>query len=92
MKSKFFYKINKKGEPVPGSNIRRFYKPIGKWVEIPKICCDPADVPCTCKHRYFIQVDGTGSPVSGTLIKRKKHPENGSDVRYIEVLWNHCCA
>ena len=92
MKLRFFYKVQKDGTPVLGSNIRRQRKPImGKWEEIKKLCCDPLDILCNCEHRYFIQLDSKGEPVDGTLIMRDRFPDMSDDIHYMEIQWNLCC-
>lgn len=94
MKLRFFYRINQKRQPIPFSNIRRNSKPIGnRWRELKKPCCEKAEVPCTCDFRYFVQIDGTGSPVDGTLIRRKKFPEPAEGIHFMEVASSEheCC-
>lgn len=92
MKLRYFFKVNKQGKPIPGSNIRKAHKPVqGRWKEIFNHCCvEPDAIPCDCDFRYFVQIDYAGNPVDHTLIKRIKRPE--SDVaRFIEVTGISCC-
>jgi hypothetical protein len=92
MKLKSFYRLDKKGNPIPGSNIRRLSKPTqtGRWLLAKNICClTPSTPACTCDFRYWIQIDYAGNPIDHTLIKRKKRPENVSN-RFMEVF-GICC-
>jgi len=84
--------MNHKKEPIPGSNIRRKSKPGNQWVEILNSCCYPPEIDCTCNPRFFVQLDGIGKPVDGTLIKRKRHPEPIDNIRYMEVQAPDCCT
>ena len=92
MKLRYFYRINHKKEPIPGSNIRRKSKPGNQWREITPICCNPDAIDCTCGPRYWVQVDGTNKPVDGTLIKRDKYPLMAENIRYQEVDWKSVCC
>ena len=93
MKLRYFYKVDRAHKPVPFSNLKRGFKPIGKrWRELIKPCCDPVAVSCTCDFRYFIQLDAQGQPVDATLIKRKHWPEMSDNIRYMELPWNECCV
>lgn len=94
MKLRYFYKINHKKEPIPGSNIRRKSrpKPYSQWKEITPVCCNPDDIDCTCGPRFWVQIDGTNKPVDGTLIKRDAYPLMAENIRYQEVQAPNCCA
>ena len=92
MKLRYFYKISNKREPIPGSNIRRKSKPGNQWIEILNPCCTPLTIDCTCGPRFFVQLDGIGKPVDGTLIKRKQHPEPIDNIRYMEIQWESVCC
>ncbi len=92
MKLRYFYKINHKREPIPGSNVRRKSKPGKQWLEILNPCCFPTDIDCTCDFRYFVQLDGVGKAVDGSLIKRKNYPEGLDSIRYMEVDWKSACC
>lgn len=100
------YKVDKKGNPLSGSNIKRllgnsylpkglkpFYKIGGqKWLVIPKVCCtEPEEISCTCDFRYFVQIDSNNIPVDRTLMRRKKKPEGTSGLRFIELPSKLCC-
>lgn len=94
MKLRFFYRIDQKKDPIPFSNIRRKNKPKGlKWRELKNPCCSKEDVPCTCGPRFFVQLDNSGDPVDGTLIKRKLFPEPEEGIRFMEVRSSadECC-
>lgn len=92
MKLRYFYKVNKEGHPILGSNIERPIKPNGRdWYEIIGDCCDSSKVSCNCGMKYFVQVNKDGSVVSNSLIKRSQFP--GTSLRrYKEVSWSSCCA
>lgn len=93
MKLRYFYKLDQKKQPIPGSNVRRKSKPSGhQWKEILDPCCSPSTVDCTCSHRFFVQLDGAGKPVDHTLIKRKAYPEMTEGVRYYEIPWKSPCC
>lgn len=100
MKLRYWYKIDHKKEPIPGSNIRRKSRPGAshQWKEILDPCCSPLDLDCTCGPRFFVQLDGGGKPVDGTLIKRVDQPRNnvpeGTDGKKLyEIDWKSaCCA
>jgi len=94
MKLRFFYRIDQKKDPIPFSNIRRKNKPKGlTWRELKNPCCSSEKVPCTCGHRFFVQLDSSGNPVDGTLIKRKLFPEPEEGIRFMEVRSSadECC-
>lgn len=94
MKLRYWYKIDHKKQPIPGSNVRRKSRPgaTHQWKEILDPCCLPADVSCTCGPRYFVQLDGRGKPVDGTLIKRNKLPEMLETIKYYELPWKSVCC
>lgn len=99
MKLRYWYKIDHKKQPVPGSNVRRKSRPGAshQWKEILDPCCNPLGLDCTCGPRYFIQLDGRGKPVDGTLIKRVNQPKNnfpeGTDGnRLYEIDWKSVCC
>lgn len=92
MKLKYFYKIDHKKEPVPGSNIRKKSKPGNQWLEIIPICCEPDSLTCTCGWRYFVQLGANKKPVDGTLIKRKSWPKMDEGIKYQEIQAPDCCA
>lgn len=94
MRLRYFYKIDHKHQPIPGSNVRRKTKPYGhQWKEIDLPCCDPLTVPCTCGPRFFIQLDGLNRPVDGSLIKRFVWPRMETGIRYSELPWkSDCCV
>ncbi len=97
MKMRYWYKVDQKKQPIPGSNIRRKSRPGAshQWKEILDPCCSPLDVSCTCGPRYFIQLDGRDKPVDHTLIKRIKgdRPEGTDGTKFYELEWKSpCCA
>lgn len=94
MRLRYFYKINHKKEPVPGSNVRRKSrpKPYSQWKEITPVCCDPAAIDCTCGPRFWVQIDGVNKPVDGTLIKRDAYPLMAENIRYQEIDWKSPCC
>lgn len=94
MKLRYFYKINHKKEPIPGSNIRRKSrpKPYSQCKEITPVCCDPAAIDCTCGPRFWVQIDGANKPVDGTLIKRDAYPLMAENIRYQEINWKSPCC
>ena len=92
MKLRYFYKVNHLKQPIPGSNLRRKSKPGKQWVEILKPCCSPQDIPCTCGPRFFIQIDGLGNPVDGTLIKKNLFPKMEDGIHYQELQWKSPCC
>jgi hypothetical protein len=78
VKLKFFYKTDRLGNPVIGSNVNLTKRPSGLyWAEyesLRDICCNPGLQPpeSTCKtHRYFVRVDGMKMPISGSLVKMR---------------------
>lgn len=94
MKLRYFYKIDHNRQPIAGSNVRRKSKPGKQWREIQDPCCSPSDIACSCGPRFFVQLDGLGKPVDGTLIKRKQHPEPIDNIRYMEIASSEseCCV
>jgi hypothetical protein len=94
MKLRYFYKIDHKKQPIPGSNVRRKSRPGAshQWKEILDPCCEPATVPCTCGPRFFIQLDNKGKPVDGSLMKRFSLPEGTSGMKFYEVAWKSPCC
>ena len=92
MKLRYFYKIDHNKQPIPGSNVRRKSKPGNQWKEILSPCCYPLDVDCTCGPRFFVQLDGRGKPVDGTLIKRTGLPKMEENIKYYELDWKSPCC
>src|SRR5688572_32763900 len=95
MKLRYFYKIDHKREPIPGSNVRRKSKPkpLSQWKEILDPCCSPVDVDCTCGPRFFVQLDGLKKPVDHSLIKRFVFPRMDDGIKYYELPWkSDCCS
>lgn len=91
MKLKYYYKINREGNPIAGSNISRFSKPVvGKWKEIKNVCCEEEFTNCSCDFKYYVKIDFQGNPVNYTLIKRSKRPEP-EDERFLRLADNICC-
>src|SRR5688572_27311833 len=94
MKLRHFYKVNHKKEPIPGSNLKRKSKPapLSQWREILDPCCSPTDIECTCGPRFFVQIDGIGKPVPGSLIKRFVFPKMEQGIKYMELDWKSSCC
>lgn len=93
MKFKYFYKRDHNKQPIPGSNVRRKTKPGNQWMEIPSLCCDsPDEIDCTCGARFFVQLDGRGKPVDGSLIKRFGWPQMSEGIKYQEIDWKSVCC
>lgn len=94
MKLRYFYKIDHKKQPIPGSNIRRKSRPgaTHQWKEILDPCCDPLTILCTCGPRFFVQLDGKGKPVDHSLIKRWSLPEMSDGIKYYEIDWMSACC
>lgn len=92
MKMRYFYKLDHNKQPIPGSNVRRKSKPGNQWKEILEPCCTPVQVPCTCGPRFFVQLDGIGKPVDGSLIKRFVFPKMEDGIRYYELPWKSVCC
>lgn len=94
MKLRHFYKINHNNkQPIPGSNIKRKSSPGRFWKEILDPCCNPTDIDCTCGPRFFVQIDGLGKPVPGSLIKRFTFPKMEQGIKYMELPWkSECCV
>jgi len=92
MKLRYFYKIDHNKQPIPGSNVRRKSKPGNQWKEITSACCDPISVDCTCGPRFFVQLDGRGKPVDGTLIRRNGIPQMSEGIHYQEIQWQSPCC
>jgi hypothetical protein len=94
MKLRYFYKLNHKKEPIPGSNVRRksIPGPKSQWKEIFLPCCTDTTVECTCGPRYFVQVDGSNRPVDGSLIKRSSLPGKTEGLRLHEIQWKSVCC
>lgn len=92
MKLRYFYKIDHNKQPIPGSNVRRKSKPGNQWKEITSACCEPITVDCTCGPRFFVQLDGRGKPVDGSLIKRTGIPQMTDGIKYQELQWKSPCC
>ena len=97
MKLRYWYKTDHNKQPIPGSNIRRKSRPGAshQWKEILNPCCSTLDTDCTCGSRYFVQLDGRGNPVDGSLIKRIRgdKPEGTEGMKFYELQWKSpCCA
>jgi len=96
MKLRYWYKIDQSKQPIPGSNIRRKSRPGPnyQWKEILDPCCSPLDITCSCGPRYFIQLDGRGKPVDGSLIKRAEEgmPEGTDGTKFYELQWKSPCC
>jgi hypothetical protein len=99
MKLRYWYKTDHNKQPIPGSNLRRKSRPGAshQWREILDPCCNPEDISCTCGPRYFIQLDGRGKPVDGTLIKRQDQPRNNYPEgtvgnKLYEIRWKSPCC
>lgn len=96
MKLRYWYKTDHNKKPIPGSNVRRKSRPGAshQWREILDPCCSPLDVTCTCGPRYFVQLDGRGKPVDGTLIKRihGNRPEGTDGAKFYELDWKSVCC
>lgn len=96
MRLRYWYKVDQNKQPIPGSNIRRKSRPGPKsqWKEILDPCCFPLDVQCTCGSKYFVQLDGRGKPVDGSLIKRTHgdKPEGTDGNKLYEIRWNSPCC
>lgn len=96
MKLRYFYKLDHKKQPIPGSNVRRksIPGPKSQWKEILLPCCETTEVDCTCGPRYFVQLDGGNRPVDGTLIKRINgdKPTQTDGLRLQEIQWKPGCC
>lgn len=92
MKLRYFYKIDHKKQPIPGSNVRRKSTPGKQWIEILSPCCSPIVIDGTGGPRYFVQLDGYGKPVDGTLIKRPDTPKMEEGIKYYELDWKSPCC
>jgi len=96
MKLRYWYKVDQNKQPIPGSNVRRKSRPgpSHQWKEILDPCCNPLDVECTCGSRYFVQLDGRGKPVDGSLIKRidGEKPEGTDGNKLYEIYWKSPCC
>lgn len=91
MKLKYYYKINKQGNPILGSNISRMSKPVvGKWQEIKNACCEKEFKNCSCTFKYYVKIDSQGNPINYSLIKRTKRPESDGE-RFLRVPDKICC-
>lgn len=94
---KFYYRIDHNGEPISGSNVRRYSKPklrvSGNWRELKNPCCESQLIECYCDEdfRFFVQLDGNNNPVDYTLIKRKTKPQRPG-FKYMEVPKETCCT
>ena len=92
MKLKYYYKINRQGVPILGSNISRISKPIvGRWKEIKNVCCEEQANNCICGFKFYVKVDSLGNPINQTLIKRVKRPETENE-RFLRISGNACCV
>jgi len=85
-----FYKQNKKGRPVPGSNKTATSRPPGLvgWAETPAVVNSP--VPDEFKtsfsgtKRFFVELDANSEVIDGSLIAETDIPEGN----YLEVFAN----
>jgi len=93
MKLRHFYRIDQNTkQPIPGSNMKRKSSPGKFWKEILDPCCSPTTIDCTCGPRFFIQIDGLGKPIPGSLIKRFLFPKMEQGIRYVEINWKSVCC
>lgn len=88
--AKFFFRKDRSGLPVPGSNLKATKKPSTSHTQVSTIV--PAPVPNSFKptfagsKRYFVQMDANGDLINGTLIASTTPPEDQS---FLEVFKNN---
>jgi hypothetical protein len=96
---KYFFEVNRNGDPIEGSNIRTNRPPRSnykRWKEItPKaqLCCttgDPVELEVSegRKVRYWVRLDEKLFPISGTLTKHRVKPVG----EWQEVVGIYCCG
>lgn len=93
-KFKYYYRVNSKGEPIIGSNIKATKRPNGsKFREIiPQsfYCCNPEVVPPSStgkRTKFFVRLNEEKNPITGSLRKYRALPNWGS---FQEVV-PYCC-
>ena len=85
---KVFYRKNKQGRPVPGSNRKLTTRPFGSWDVVVNFINGP--IPNEFKPtfpgnmRYFFELDANGDVVQGGLIQSTSVPEGN----YLELFTN----
>lgn len=103
MALRYYYQVDVKGNPIPGSNMAKIKKPTSysaghRWVEyIPAAktqpCCTNDTVVVTSlnhKWRYYVRLSGSTSlPIDGTLEKRQQKPDN---YFWQEIVGKRQCA
>lgn len=83
---KVFYRKNKQGRPIPGSNKKLKTRPYGSWDMVVNFVNGP--VPDEFKPafpgnmRYFFELDANGDVVEGGLIQSTSVPEGN----YLELF------
>lgn len=96
MQYKFYYRIDSKGNPIPGSNIRAKKKPRSqRYVELVPTkyydCCNiDYNYIITAgnrKPKYFVKLDDKNLPINGTLIKSGRAPSYN-----YQIVYNACCT
>lgn len=92
---KYFYKVDTKGNPIPGSNFKAVVKPRNSYVRelIPasRVCCDDLEPEISVgkSTRYFVRLNEQKNPITGSLRKFKSKPLNWSSFQ--EVVAPDCC-
>ncbi len=102
MTLKYFYQVDLIGNPIPGSNVATFRKPIvygagQRWVQFtPQAqaapCCESGpELPTTTGHkvRYYVRLNtATLLPIPGSLFKAKWPPR---EYKFQELIGTWCC-
>lgn len=92
---KYYYRVTKDGNPIPGSNFKSSKKPQGPYFReiIPqyKYCCDPdLEMPTSTgdREKFFVRLNESNAPISGSLRRVKNRLTLGN---YQEVFKDNCC-
>lgn len=96
---KYYFEVNKDGDPIQGSNIKAVRPPRGlgakrykEYTPLGVACCDEVldlEKSENRKWRYYVRLNDDNLPVSGSLRKAKNQPPT---FHWQEVVGIYCCS
>jgi len=94
MSYRYFYRVDSKGDPIPGSNIKSTKKLNSHYREIipmKVLCCTGDEIPTAYGKsiRYFVRLNEDRTPITGSLRKFRSKPNWGD---FQEVIGDYCCT